>query len=87
MRLGPLEGKESPCDGTASLPELIVLVVVAMALLTGLDWLGAGHHSTGAAIAPTTSAGSSHQSSAKAGAKPSRRIAYVDTCGRCRVRP
>jgi hypothetical protein len=56
--LGPLEGREATVNGTASLTDLVVIVVLAFVFLTGLDFLGAGHHSapsTGASTAPRIS--------------------------------
>jgi hypothetical protein len=58
QRLGPLEGRVATNNGTASLTDLVVIVVLAFVLLTGLDFLGAGHHSapsTGASTVPRIS--------------------------------
>lgn len=72
-----------PGGPQATLKDLVVVVIVAFVLLTGLDFLGAGHHSTGATTAPVTSLDHSPRWSARAGANPSRRYAAI--CASCRV--
>lgn len=88
QRLGPPEGRVATNNGTASLTDLVVIVVVAFVLLTGLDFLGAGHHSApsiGASTAPRISHVAFRLSSAKAAASRSPTPRCERLAANCRV--
>jgi len=69
-----------------SVAQLFKTILVAFVLLTAADWVGIGHHSTGAVTAPVTSLDRSPHWSGRGGANQWH-PRYAATCARCGIAP